>query len=162
MRATARHGQASSLKLSAGHVCRCGPTVVPEGDRVDAGGPPALLPCVNNVATRVHWPFVRSPRPTGRDHARPRSTIGTEIVPLGVAQQGGDGMDLKGLLPAPKNGTEPVADRLTELQQLMASLPGMVAEVSYDTGGYDRWFRHIGDTEFLTAWLQHPEFLLIK
>jgi hypothetical protein len=40
--------------------------------------------------------------------------------------------------------------------------PGRLAEVSYDTGGGGRWLRHVGDVEFLEAWLQHPDFHLTK
>ncbi|WP_405834716.1 MULTISPECIES: DUF6368 family protein [unclassified Streptomyces] len=51
---------------------------------------------------------------------------------------------------------------LARARALVASLPGTLREVSYDTGGGDRWIRHVGDREFLTAWLQHPDFHLIK
>ncbi|GLW04370.1 hypothetical protein Slala05_80000 [Streptomyces lavendulae subsp. lavendulae] len=54
------------------------------------------------------------------------------------------------------------APDLARARSLVASLPGTVREVSYDTGGGDRWIRHVGDQEFLTAWLQHPDFHLIK
>ncbi|MFD9545274.1 DUF6368 family protein [Streptomyces sp. NPDC060022] len=43
----------------------------------------------------------------------------------------------------------------------MESLPGRVEEVSYDTGGGERWLRHVGDVEFLKAWLQYPGFHLV-
>ncbi|MFC5214874.1 DUF6368 family protein [Streptomyces coerulescens] len=39
-------------------------------------------------------------------------------------------------------------------------LPGTITEVSYDTGGGGRWMRHVGDAEFLAAWLRHPQFRL--
>ncbi|MER8100875.1 DUF6368 family protein [Kitasatospora sp. NPDC094016] len=42
------------------------------------------------------------------------------------------------------------------------TLPGRVMEVSYDTGGSGRQLRHFGDVEFLEAWLEHPDFHLIK
>ncbi|WP_373011749.1 DUF6368 family protein [Streptomyces sp. Amel2xC10] len=29
-------------------------------------------------------------------------------------------------------------------------------------GGGDRWIRHVGDLQFLSAWLQHPNFRLVK
>ncbi|MEU2179335.1 DUF6368 family protein [Streptomyces thermolilacinus] len=45
---------------------------------------------------------------------------------------------------------------------MASDLPGRLAEVSYDTGGGGRWLRHVGDVEFLEAWLQHPDFHLIK
>ncbi|MFJ9799999.1 DUF6368 family protein [Streptomyces wuyuanensis] len=72
-------------------------------------------------------------------------------------------IDFDGLLscPTPRDdtGNEESLDRA---RVLVASLPGRVAEVSYDTGGGGRWFRHIGDVEFLAAWLQHPGFHLVK
>ncbi|MGW2684595.1 DUF6368 family protein [Streptomyces sp. NPDC001414] len=45
---------------------------------------------------------------------------------------------------------------------LASALPGRLAEVSYDTGGGGRWLRHVGDVEFLQAWLRHPDFHLVK
>ncbi|MFE5587824.1 DUF6368 family protein [Kitasatospora sp. NPDC056531] len=45
---------------------------------------------------------------------------------------------------------------------LASALPGRLAEISYDTGGGGRWHRHVGDVEFLRAWLQHPDFHLVK
>ncbi|MEU8542390.1 DUF6368 family protein [Streptomyces sp. NPDC048717] len=82
---------------------------------------------------------------------------------LGMARRLGTLVDFDGVLgyPAPRDETRDEAD-LATARTLVASLPGTVAEVSYDTGGGDRWFRHVGDTEFLAAWLQHPEFHLIK
>ncbi|MGW2744255.1 DUF6368 family protein [Streptomyces sp. NPDC001450] len=40
--------------------------------------------------------------------------------------------------------------------------PGTLREVSYDTGDGERWVRHVGDAEFLAAWLRHPGFHLVK
>lgn len=51
---------------------------------------------------------------------------------------------------------------LTRARALASELPGRLAEVSYDTGGGSRWLRPVGDVEFLDAWLQHPDFHLIK
>ncbi|MFJ2739200.1 DUF6368 family protein [Streptomyces sp. NPDC087440] len=72
-------------------------------------------------------------------------------------------IDFDGVLshPTPRDetGTEELLERA---RALVASLPGRVAEVSYDTGGGGRWFRHVGDVEFLAAWLQHPGFHLVK
>ncbi|MEU2623031.1 DUF6368 family protein [Streptomyces sp. NPDC007157] len=56
-------------------------------------------------------------------------------------------------------GTEAV---LARARALASALPGKLSEVSYDTGGGGRWLRHVGDVEFLQAWLQHPHFHLIK
>ncbi|MFG3151499.1 DUF6368 family protein [Streptomyces sp. NPDC048219] len=82
---------------------------------------------------------------------------------LGMARCLGALVDFDGVLgyPAPRDATRGEAD-LALARTLVTSLPGTVAEVSYDTGDGARWFRHVGDTEFLAAWLQHPEFHLIK
>ncbi|MFJ3779981.1 MBL fold metallo-hydrolase [Streptomyces sp. NPDC090075] len=46
--------------------------------RVHTCGRPGLMPCGSNGSSRAHWPFVRSPRPTARDHQRTRSTLATD------------------------------------------------------------------------------------
>jgi len=82
---------------------------------------------------------------------------------LAMACRLGALVDFDGVLgyPTPRDETRDEAD-LATARTLVASLPGRVAEVSYDTGGGGRWFRHVGDAEFLTAWLRHPDFRLIK
>lgn len=72
-------------------------------------------------------------------------------------------IDFDGLLghSTPRDDTSNEAP-LDRARALVASLPGRVAEVSYDTGGGRRWFRHVGDVAFLAAWLQHPGFHLVK
>ncbi|WP_150234514.1 DUF6368 family protein [Streptomyces filamentosus] len=45
---------------------------------------------------------------------------------------------------------------------LVAVLPGRVVEVPYETGDGGRGVRHVGDAEFLAAWLRHPDFHLVK
>ncbi|MEU7468849.1 DUF6368 family protein [Streptomyces sp. NPDC044984] len=72
-------------------------------------------------------------------------------------------IDFDGVLgyPTPRDETCD-EDDLTRARALATSLPGRVAEVSYDTGGGGRWFRHVGDVEFLAAWLRHPGFHLVK
>ncbi|SNS04050.1 hypothetical protein SAMN05216276_100327 [Streptosporangium subroseum] len=55
-------------------------------------------------------------------------------------------------------------DHRAEAWQLVSSLPGVIKEVSWGTPDDDEgqgWF-HVGDAEFLAAWLAHPEFHLIK
>ncbi|MFF7994628.1 DUF6368 family protein [Kitasatospora xanthocidica] len=73
-------------------------------------------------------------------------------------------IDFDGLL-----GSHPVGGHGTGNQAVLAraralasELPGNLSEISYDTGGGGRWLRHVGDVEFLQAWLQHPDFHLIK
>ena len=72
-------------------------------------------------------------------------------------------IDFDGVLgyPTPRDQTRETAD-LNRARALVESLPGTVREVSYDTGGGDRWIRHVGDVQFLSAWLQHPDFHLVK
>ncbi|GAA2455306.1 hypothetical protein GCM10010191_88040 [Actinomadura vinacea] len=72
-------------------------------------------------------------------------------------------VDFDGVLgyPTPRDETRNEAD-LVRARALMTSLPGRIEEVSYDTGGGGRWFRHVGDAEFLAAWLHHPDFHLVK
>ncbi|MFE2722760.1 DUF6368 family protein [Kitasatospora sp. NPDC059327] len=51
---------------------------------------------------------------------------------------------------------------LTRARALASALPGRLSEVSYDTWGGSRWIRHVGDAAFLEAWLQPPDFHLVK
>ncbi|MFD8703047.1 DUF6368 family protein [Kitasatospora sp. NPDC059648] len=73
-------------------------------------------------------------------------------------------VDFDGLLSSrPVAGDDTGNEAVLARARVLASvLPGNVAEVSYDTGGGGRWVRHVGDAEFLQAWLQHPDFHLIK
>ncbi|MFE0779178.1 DUF6368 family protein [Streptomyces sp. NPDC058861] len=82
---------------------------------------------------------------------------------LAMARRLGALVDFDGVLgyPTPRDETRNEAD-LAEARALVASLPGKVAEVSYDTGGVGRWFRHVGDVDFMAAWLRHPDFHLVK
>ncbi|MCX4986018.1 DUF6368 family protein [Streptomyces sp. NBC_00572] len=82
---------------------------------------------------------------------------------IALAERLGALIDFDGLLghPTPRDDTGDGAI-LDRSRSLVASLPGSVAEVSYDTGGGGRSFRHVGDVEFLEAWLQHPGFHLVK
>lgn len=71
-------------------------------------------------------------------------------------------IDFDGVLGFTPGGRAEEAADLARARALVASLPGTVREVSYDTGGGDRWIRHVGDLQFLRAWLQHPDFCLVK
>ena len=73
-------------------------------------------------------------------------------------------VDFDGLLSShPAAGGDAGDEALLARARVLASvLPGRLAEVSYDTGGGGRWLRHVGDVEFLQAWLRHPDFHLIK
>ncbi|MER5385439.1 DUF6368 family protein [Streptomyces sp. NPDC002688] len=57
---------------------------------------------------------------------------------------------------------EEEAMRLAEARNLVSSLPGQVWEMPYATDGGGCWYSHIGDRAFLTAWLNHPDFRMIK
>ncbi|MFJ9683792.1 DUF6368 family protein [Streptomyces sp. NPDC101194] len=52
--------------------------------------------------------------------------------------------------------------RLIEARALVTSLPGRVWETQYATYGGGHSYSHIGDREFLVAWLRHPEFRMIR
>jgi hypothetical protein len=51
---------------------------------------------------------------------------------------------------------------LAESRALVSSIPGRIWELPYSTGEDSRWYSHVGDRAFLTAWLDHPEFQMIK
>ncbi|GII59015.1 hypothetical protein Pth03_74040 [Planotetraspora thailandica] len=51
--------------------------------------------------------------------------------------------------------------RLAEVHSFVTSLPGWVCEVGYMTIDGSRWYSHVGDAEFLEAWLRHPAFHLV-
>ncbi|MFE9802911.1 DUF6368 family protein [Streptomyces goshikiensis] len=82
---------------------------------------------------------------------------------IALAERLGALIDFDSLLshPTPRDDTGNAA-LLHQARALVASLPGRAVEVSYDTGGGGRWFRHVGDVEFLEAWLQYPGFRLVK
>ncbi|MGW1211266.1 DUF6368 family protein [Streptomyces sp. NPDC002499] len=73
-------------------------------------------------------------------------------------------VDFDGLLGSHRTTGEDTSKEavLARARALTSELPGRLAEVSYDTGGGGRWLRHVGDVEYLEAWLQHPDFHLIK
>jgi hypothetical protein len=53
-------------------------------------------------------------------------------------------------------------DPLAETRVLVASLPGRIWEMPYATYGGGYGYSHVGDLEFLAAWLGHPDFHMIK
>lgn len=55
-----------------------------------------------------------------------------------------------------------VAGELARARALVADLPGTLVEVSYETARGHCCYRHVGDAEFLAAWLRHPRFRLVK
>ncbi|WP_329352369.1 DUF6368 family protein [Streptomyces sp. NBC_01261] len=93
----------------------------------------------------------------------------TNHVPLSrltppLARRLGALIDFDGLLTDHPTGGDGAGNEavLARARALASALPGRVTEVSYDTCGDGRWLRHVGDVEFLEAWLHHPEFHLIK
>ncbi|MGA5819689.1 DUF6368 family protein [Kitasatospora sp. NPDC094028] len=82
---------------------------------------------------------------------------------LALAERLGALVDFDGVLGycTPRDDAHDEA-LLAGARALVAALPGRVVEVSYDTWGGERWFRHVGDPEFLAAWLRHPAFHLVK
>lgn len=51
---------------------------------------------------------------------------------------------------------------LASIHAAVAALPGTVHEFRYQTWRGTPWVSHVGDTEFLAAWLNHPRFHMIK
>ncbi|GAA2644675.1 DUF6368 family protein [Nonomuraea recticatena] len=52
-------------------------------------------------------------------------------------------------------------DCLAEVRALVSSLPGRVWEMPYAAHGGGYGYSHVGDLEFLAAWLGHPNFHMI-
>ncbi|MEU6425626.1 DUF6368 family protein [Microbispora sp. NPDC046973] len=88
-------------------------------------------------------------------------------VALVIARRLGALVDFDGLLGYGHRLSEPDTEneaRRAEAWQLVSSLPGVIREVSWDRrdGDGGHGWSHVGDPEFLAAWLEHPEFHLIK
>ncbi|MFJ9377082.1 DUF6368 family protein [Streptomyces sp. NPDC101455] len=83
---------------------------------------------------------------------------------LALARRLGALIDFGGLLNGHPTGGGDTGNEavLARARALASAVPGRVTEVSYDTRGGRRWLRHVGDMEFLEAWLHHPDFHLIK
>lgn len=63
----------------------------------------------------------------------------------------------------PQKRTRQQCDFLLErIAKKMSKLPGRLYEIRYRTGPGRHWVHHIGDAEFLDAWLRHPNFRMIK
>jgi len=54
------------------------------------------------------------------------------------------------------------SDIAAPLEQFFARLPGRLIAVPYETADARTWVSHVGDTEFMAAWLSHPDFHMIK
>ena len=42
------------------------------------------------------------------------------------------------------------------------ALPGRVRSIGYETARGTRWLYHVLDAEAMCAWLEHPDFHLVK
>ena len=90
--------------------------------------------------------------------------LGHLALALALALRLGALIDFDGLLTSPpaSGAGSGDADVLDRARPLASARPGSPTEVSYDTGGGGRYYRHVGDVEFLEAWLRHPYFHLVK
>ncbi|MGY3340144.1 hypothetical protein ACVW0K_006243 [Streptomyces filamentosus] len=82
---------------------------------------------------------------------------------LALAQRLEALVDFGGLLgsPVPRDDTDEGASP-DRARAPAAALPGRVVEVPYETGDGGREVGHVGDAEFLAAWLRHPDFPMVK
>lgn len=51
---------------------------------------------------------------------------------------------------------------LEEIHAYVAAMPGKVYTYEYTTAAGHRWVSHIVDTTFLRAWMEHPNFYMVK
>lgn len=56
----------------------------------------------------------------------------------------------------------PPEPSLEEISAYVQEMPGRVYEVHYETGRGTRWVYHIVDRTFLRAWMNHPNFYMVK
>jgi hypothetical protein len=61
-----------------------------------------------------------------------------------------------------KAGPDEVRVGLARARVLVASLSGVIREVPYTTWDGRRCFSHVGDATFLSAWLRHSDFAMLK
>jgi hypothetical protein len=47
-------------------------------------------------------------------------------------------------------------------RKMVKGMPGKVYTVPYQKPGGDEWVYHIGDADFLRAWLKHPNFHMVE
>jgi len=51
---------------------------------------------------------------------------------------------------------------LEEISSYVATMPGTIYGIEYITANGRRWVSHIVDREFLQAWMNHPNFYMVK
>ncbi|OLT23187.1 hypothetical protein BJF79_01850 [Actinomadura sp. CNU-125] len=73
---------------------------------------------------------------------------------------------IAGPLPSGVPYLEPDAGQsevlLASIDTAIGALPGTLHGLRYQTARETPWVQHIGDAEFLAAWLEHPRFRMIK
>lgn len=47
-------------------------------------------------------------------------------------------------------------------RRMVEGMPGRVASVWYELQDGRQWVIHVGDTDFMRAWLEHPRFRMVK
>jgi Family of unknown function (DUF6368) len=50
----------------------------------------------------------------------------------------------------------------SSVRQLLKDLPGRVIALEYEVNDQRTWACHVGDSQFLKGWLNHPDFHMIK
>ncbi|MEV1143373.1 DUF6368 family protein [Micromonospora sp. NPDC049799] len=72
-------------------------------------------------------------------------------------------VDFDGLLATGGPSTTATLEETAgEARAVLGALPGRLWEVTYDMATGHRWAYHVGDAEFLAAWLRHPRFHLVS
>lgn len=74
-------------------------------------------------------------------------------------------INLEGALYPPDEPGRDLFDvTIEEVEQYVKELPlpGRIFHMYYSTGRNTRWLYHLVDADFLRAWLQHPQFHMIK
>ena len=91
-----------------------------------------------------------------------------ELV-LAVVEQLAGVIDMDGLvLPgsayrhAPGRWQAPWEALKSSVQAFNQSMPGIAVAATYETAAGHQWASHTVDATFLRAWMQHPEFHMIK
>jgi hypothetical protein len=97
-----------------------------------------------------------------------------ELV-LYMAQSFGGIVDFGGALMPASTWTSDESDRIlqvfeeanwqdvsTSRDRFFRSMPGRIAAIPYQTASGRTWVSHVCDCEFMRAWLQHPDFYMIK
>ncbi|MCZ4606228.1 DUF6368 family protein [Streptomyces sp. Lzd4kr] len=137
------------------------------GPRIDAGGAGKFFLTEDDCLPSDDEDYSAFPSPPtqglvlGAYSSGPVNHVLVGHLALELARRWNTPIDFDGLLAYPFARDEsPDPADLDRARALVASLPGAIAEVSYATGGGGRWMRHVGDAEFLAAWLRHPQFRL--